>query len=175
MARLPARRFTLADMMIVVAAVAVGMLISRFANANASPWYPKTIRWTIKLQSSPFATMVPVALLILRSIPPRPSARQIFRQPGSVACAVAVFIMVQGDLMLLSQSTLKPYLGGSRTGYLAEEYVTYIYHTGFEVALVWVYLACARLWKPEPSWIDRSGRIFGAMMIAIYSIEFLGY
>ena len=36
---------------------------------------------------------------------------------------------------------------------------------GFVVAGAWIAVALAGAWKPEPSWVDRAGRLIGALMI----------
>jgi hypothetical protein len=39
---------------------------------------------------------------------------------------------------------------------------------GFGVLIAWTTLALARCWQPEPSWIDRSGRVLGVVWIIAF-------
>src|SRR3954453_6913158 len=92
------RRFTLLDAMVVIAAIAVGLLPIPFLLDV----------WTFSLAGSPywrflllcgsmvdgmlcsFALTLGPALLALRLRRPRPRLRRVFRQPGTAACTAVV-------------------------------------------------------------------------------------
>jgi hypothetical protein len=40
------------------------------------------------------------------------------------------------------------------------------------VALAWTCLAAGRKWETEPSWLDRMGRLLGAMAITVGVLAF---
>ena len=44
---------------------------------------------------------------------------------------------------------------------------------GYAVAAAWLTLMIGRRWRPEPSWVDRSGRLIGSfwlLMIPLYTL-----
>jgi hypothetical protein len=90
------------------------------------------------------------ACLILRLRRPRPTLRALVRQPGFAACgATSAYFLAALPLALLAPSGL--------AGQVIE--------IGGQVLLIasaplaWVTLIAMRRWDPEPSWIDRFGRI----------------
>ena len=44
---------------------------------------------------------------------------------------------------------------------------------GFSVAVAWLTLTLGGRWRPEPSWIDRMGRVLGFYFIAIIPLAIL--
>jgi hypothetical protein len=52
--------------------------------------------------------------------------------------------------------------------------VTYsLQRNGYAVAAAWLTLAIGRRWRPEPTWVDRSGRAIGffwLLMIPMYML-----
>ncbi len=94
------------------------------------------------------------ACLILRIRRPRPTLRALIRQPGFAACAAPVaFVLVSLPLAFFAPSGLAGQvieIGGQVLAALA-------------APLAWVVLIAARRWNPEPSWVDRLGRILGAL------------
>ena len=94
------------------------------------------------------------ACLILRLRRPRPTLRALIRQPGFAACAAPVaFFLVSLPLVLFAPSGLAGEVisnGGQVLSAVA-------------APLAWVSLVATRRWDPEPSWVDRFGRILGAL------------
>ncbi len=89
------------------------------------------------------------------------------RQPGFVAyCSVAVvglllvFPMLVADAALDFASPLSPW-----------EHLTFDWENanavGLTVAVGWIVSWLSGRWRPEPSWIDRMGRIFGVYWITM--------
>src|SRR4051794_5949557 len=86
----PTRRFTLADLLILVAAAGVALMVlilhlRQEERADIDRSRPPTVvvtftQWILGLL--PFLVMAAFALLLMRFRRPRPSRRRVFRQPG---------------------------------------------------------------------------------------------
>ena len=94
--------------------------------------------------SLPILVYLVFALLLLRVVRPRPAWGEILRQPGCTAC-----LAVAGSLCLGAWVEI---LAGIRVS-LAVAAVA--------VTMTWVIQRVAGWWQPEPSWIDRTGRVLG--------------
>jgi hypothetical protein len=162
------RRFTLLDLMVLLAAAAPGLALLRPSAPSVSsafgwtPWLDVTLPGTDWVTRGlggpgftmdllidctnlvlPFLAIETVAILALRWVRPRPPWRQSVRQPGQAACAAATL----GLLALLG-----PWPPGIRLAPLLP---------GGLAAGAWLGLAATRRWHPERSWIDRAGRALG--------------
>jgi hypothetical protein len=165
------RRFTLADAIILIAAVAAGLGTARIngdryrqaigdaAAVSASEQAIMSIFWP--------ALLMTVALVPLRLRPPRPVMRRVRRQPGFIACVAvglaATFVILEWASSLFSRSP----------SWFAAHVFSLIsspWKIGPIVATAWLVLALSGRWQPEPSWIDRSGRVMGAAWIIVYTI-----
>jgi hypothetical protein len=123
-----------------------------------------------------------LAVLVLRLTPPRPRRRRLWRQPGFLACvAVAfsfgwklagIFVLVGAELAT-SGTTGLPALG-ALVGELMALLLVPRGNIGGSVLLVWSITWASGLWLPEPSWIDRAGRVLGAAWVAITLLGVLG-
>lgn len=172
MAEPAARRFSLADVMILVAAAAVAMVLSRLLNADTGPVriLPSTFVTAWAVQASPFLIVAPFALLAVRFRRPRPPLRRVFRQPGTVACLAVVFSWVMSSLPLLLKVFLLTALRPSSPRYGVQIYLHSTLYMGSTVVLAWTVLALARAWRPEASWIDRAGRRLGVTFIVVWVV-----
>jgi hypothetical protein len=102
-----------------------------------------------------------LSFLLMRLRPPRPPLRDMVRQPGTVAGLAVTFgyFWVTGWLHVLffgriiDQCALAVSVGGT-------------------VAVSWLFLMVSRLWTAEPSWVDRLGRLIGALAIAVALLAF---
>jgi hypothetical protein len=145
------------------------------------------------LWTKPFAISVTATLVILRMIPPRPRLRRIARQPGFIACAAAVIAMavrlaeavlycIMGYLTRSSSAMRLPAPPFARrddsdwlnpTGRILYDALVDdfpgIQPWMIAVAIVaaWFVLWANGKWRPEPSWLDRLGRLMGAYWIAV--------
>ena len=94
------------------------------------------------------------ACLILRLRRPRPPLRMVIRQPGFAACAAPVAVVLAAlPLAFVTPSELAGQvieIGGQALAVAA-------------VPLAWLSLIATRRWNPEPSWIDRLGRVLGVL------------
>jgi hypothetical protein len=191
------RRFTLFDAMALVAAVAVGLVLSRtwayYAQKEA------TYHSGIYMPSRFWAAVVPVtysivkfwpvvaattpALILLRLRRPRPPRRRLFAPPGVAACVAASVVMVfEVGERVLSRLVFTASLntGTNRfdeidamnlaMGALGPLSSTVV---GFGVAAVWVAMTLAGRWRPERSWIDWAGRALGFLWLALIPVRFV--
>jgi hypothetical protein len=161
------RSFTLGDAMILIIAVALGLAIARPAIAvivnavgSRADWHFPSWSWSVfmgrwlNLVLLNFLFCLLPAFLILRLRRPRVPLRSIIGQPGFIACAMPVaFVVVALPLSLVVPSGV-----GERAIEVAAQIVL-----PAAVPLAWVVLAIMRRWNPEPSWIDRMGRVLGVL------------
>ncbi|MFI5458398.1 MAG: hypothetical protein ACHRXM_23455 [Isosphaerales bacterium] len=150
-------------------------------------FFATRISWTI-----PFAITFTAALLILRFRSPRPRFIRIARQPGAVACAAALVAMAarMGQealgyaLAYLTRPSSAvrlpspPFLRYDNAGWhlpLGQVLHNIVLETfpllvspsvGIAVVVAWGVQWASGRWRPEPSWLDRAGRLAGAYWIA---------
>jgi hypothetical protein len=107
--------------------------------------------------------MTPI-FLILRLKRPRPSWRPLLVQPGMVAALAVVFgfYWVTGLVHILLPGRIDSIRG---------PWIV----VGGTVAAAWVILALIRRWKAEPGWVDRMGRLLGAMAIGAALLGWVMY
>jgi hypothetical protein len=162
------RRFTLLDVMILVAAAAVAAAMTRgYLRVIGSFLYPdsSTLRryWYWSATAAPTLEVGALAWLVLRLRHPRPRLRHVARLAGTVACAAATLeFLVEGGLILLSHE----FYGRGFVETWGEFTLVVSTHSGLAVAGAWLALAMARRWRAEPTWIDRGGRALGVAWIA---------
>jgi hypothetical protein len=173
------RRLNLVDAMTLVAAIAIGLSVvvwmgmaSEGIALAISSLADRSWRYTYRgslgalLALSPIPAMLAVALLALRVRSPRPIPRVLGRQPGFLA-GVAVLLastVVLGNLMIATVATW-----GHHGWKVSAPYSTWVQASvttlpaacGYSVAMAWMTLVLGGRWRPEPSWIDRAGRILG--------------
>jgi hypothetical protein len=166
------RPFGLGDAMILIVALALGLALAGpgiIIIADAISSVPRSHLWTWAgaVQLGRFLNIIVLnflfflipACLILRLRRPRAPLRSLIHQPGFAACAAPfAFFLAALPLALLAPSGL--------AGQVIE--------IGGQVLLIaaaplaWVSLIATHRWGPEPSWIDRLGRILGALwMVAL--------
>jgi hypothetical protein len=166
------RRFTLLDVMILVAVTALAFAAARVAwgatirafqgdSRNQERAYPDAFGW--------FALVESVGLIPLFLSRPRPPVRRLARQPGmvaSVAVASTFGFLAVGELAVAVGAWLL-----SRPGFLDTTHV--IWHLssplfiGPAVAACWLSQVLGWGWRPEPNWPDRLGRFWGVVWIAL--------
>jgi hypothetical protein len=144
--------------------------------------------WTI-----PFAITLSVAVLALRFRSPRPRFRRLERQPGAVACAAALFAMaarMSQESLAFSLAYLTrpssaiqlpspPFNVYENIGWhkslgeifrivVLEEFPLQVSSAvGIAVIVAWGVQRASGTWRPEVSWLDRSGRLLGVYWIAL--------
>lgn len=100
----------------------------------------------------PLFVLLTPAFLLFRLRKPRPSWRSLLRQPGMVGCLAAVLaVLIEIDLMWFAVEIPTPMP----------------LNIGLAVVTAWTVLGVFRLWRSEPSWVNRLGRVLGVGWIAI--------
>jgi hypothetical protein len=164
----PIRRMTLADGLILIAAVGIGLGMARVAESGysgpTSPAgdHPFDALVYSSLCWSGLALMIAVAPL--RLVPPRPPMRRIRRQPGFVASVASVFYLAQAVMYIAVVRLVRPQPWGG---------IGYLYYIGSPtigstILFAWFILAVSGRWRAERSWIDRFGRAMGIGWIIAY-------
>ncbi len=155
------RPLTLVDLMILVAAVAIGLRLDRSFPVLEHFGLPRP--WSAELTC--LATLT-VAALILRHRQPRPRFRALMRQPGAVATHVVVLLVpLTLGLWVISwgiRAALRHYgLLRKNVFPLDNLLLVLVALAGALVAGAWLGLAISGRRRPEPGWLDRLGRVLG--------------
>jgi hypothetical protein len=170
------RKFTVVDAMLLIMATAIGIVLVRAILPNVTAMIMSILAdlahppkqgvsatadaWQVALLAgSPLLAAWTVALLLARLGRPRPHLRRVLRQPGAVACAVATLAMAVDATWIIPI-----WVRGASPLKAAYSFV-YHFDVGFAVLGGWAVLVLSGRWRPEPSWIDRAGRIIGATWI----------
>jgi hypothetical protein len=172
-----ARRFSLLDGMIFVAATAAGLAVIReiaddllrFTKSGSALWSLASFRrpfWTIMAMTPLLATWS-LGVLTMRLRPPRPRLRNLLRQPGLVASAL-------GSLIGTMHIAIAIYRYHRNMDYSYRDLVILgSYPAGYSVAAAWVYLRITGRWRIERSWLDRAGRFLGICWIGLIPLIML--
>jgi hypothetical protein len=165
------RPFTLGDAMILIIALALGLAIARPGIALIVDAVRSDPRWRFQTFAGAvalgrmlniivlnFLLFLLPAFLIVRVKRPRPPFRSMICQPGFAACAAPVAVVL----------ATMPFAVVATSGLAGQiiEIAVQVLSVG-AAPLAWVFLIATRRWNPEPSWIDRSGRILGALWIIV--------
>jgi hypothetical protein len=184
----PARRLTIVDLAVLVAAVAVALPVLRhhlweeWAYPNWLVGPPRWEEWAYSsrlgrtgrgnlparilpwiLRALPLLAAVAPALLFLRFLSPRPPWRRVFRQPGTVACLAATASGTPAMVHCVAVVTRPSGVANPVTYCLIG-----LEPIGGAVLIAWLTLTLVGAWRPAPDWIDRAGRALGVILIAIY-------
>ena len=92
--------------------------------------------------------------------------RRLARRPGYVACGAVLVSLVLG-MVLVEPLTSALGLVRQRQYVWEEMELALAAQAGVGVATGWLVLALAGMWRPEPHWIDRAGRVVGVLWIAL--------
>jgi len=175
MATQPPRRFGVLDGMILVAALAVaslsihpalGLLLEQDGLGMDPELRLGTLPRMVVQVTEPTAAALTVAFLLIRLRRPRPRFRRLMRQPGMAAGIAAASAMMVGVLLIPAVFALVgvPAWEGLYRGW----FLTIFEPAGGAVAAVWLFLALARVGRPEAGWIDRLGRALGGFWIVAF-------
>lgn len=171
------RRFTLLDVMIIVAATAAGLAVIRWSLPDTMQQMgigpSSRFRWPRivhvigfgAIGTSPLAAFWSLALVAMRLRQPRPSWRRLRVRPGLVAGVAAAIGSVFGALIVL------PYYFHNQPR--GEWALLACYPMGYAVAGAWAALILAGRWRPTPDWFDRIGRALGVYWIALFVLFIL--
>lgn len=168
------RRLTLVDAMILVAATGIGLAVIRMWSPAFYTWQytpipaPTWLEWSSFVLSAwafylaPMPAVWSLAVLILRTLHPRPPLRAAFARAGSAAMLAAAVAIASGVAFLLLD------LRNPSWHEMPFEYTTY--SAGIAVAAVWVVLAAAGIWRAHRDWVDVLGRALGVYWILMIPV-----
>lgn len=184
------RRFRVADIMILVAATAIGCAFSQGISAATGgelSWQavykdvtevlrgPPFEGWLLTylhlltefvVQTSPFIASWTVAFMAIRLLGPRPRWRRVARQPGMIAaCASLLSLALFGSIIL--GAMLASTFSGYAPDFFTVTEAVYFSHlfVSMSILVSWMTLLLGRRWRAEPSWIDRLGRALAVSWI----------
>ena len=179
----PPRRFGVLDGMILVAALAVASLSIRPAERlvsiilDSEKFAPRAIWYGIypilvAQVLEPWAAALTVAFLVIRLRRPRPRFRRLMRQPG-MAAGVAAASAITANLVVIA--VVWPLAGAPawedvdlQGGLDLQWGLGVLGSAGVTVAAVWLFMALARVGRPEAGWVDRLGRVLGGVWVAAF-------
>ncbi len=193
------RNLTVMDGIVLVAATAAGLTITRHyydvigelpgielhrGMSLMQVWYWAYHRGCMLQVSS---IILSLTLLALRLRQPRPRFRRLMRQPGTVACW-AILLVVLLRLLGMVEGALLARAVGLRWHQIVFDvdeidraYSLPLVFTGaadlapqmcLAVAVSWALLLVGGQWRAEPSWIDRMGRVLGTYYILMIPFFF---
>lgn len=171
------RRFGITDIMMLVAAIAVGLTATQMVVPGLTPramWdaFAALRRQNMTIKDG-IGTAVEIgAVLVLPSFAactlcsllvrlrrPRPTRHRFVRQPGAMACMVAALCMVVVGAIGSAIWVMAP--DDSRAAVAPYTVLFGTVVLGLAVLHCWVVMALAGRWCPERTWIDRMGRFIG--------------
>ena len=171
------RALSLADAMIFIIALGLRLAIARPAivliadSVRADPrWRFQTLDGAVSLGRMlnivllDFLLFLLPAFLIVRLKRPRAALRSMICQPGFAACAAPIAIV----LATMPLALLRP----SGLARQVIEIASQVLLVG-AAPLAWIFLIATRRWNLEPSWIDRLGRILGALCMVCIPTHFV--
>jgi hypothetical protein len=174
---LPRRRITVADVMVLVAAMAPGLILLRAAadldllNLPLNPKAPpgrNFIEYLSVAGGSILGSMT-FALLVLGLYKPGRGLREIIGGPGFVACAAVVAASVLPAAYFVIGVTWDTGLGTPRfSSYLNNLFARWTHGAVAMIIGASIALALVGRWRPGPTWTDRLGCVLGNCWICIY-------
>ncbi len=199
------RSFQIIDAIVLVAATGFGLAGCRFwlwASKTDWDYYWPTVNepmlvslWQAALGAIPIASILllswTMAVLLLRLRGTRPSRRHLWCQPGFLACVAAFFVfawksvsvvlIAAAEALSASPGQLSKLNYGDLVSELALRQLVPNFgppvNVGAVVLLLWLVIWASGRCRPEPSWVDRSGRVLGAvwMCVAVLEVFAAGY
>ncbi len=176
------RKFTILDAMILVAAVACGLAMSRavdpawYDGAHTQNWFGRITDGPVRVSAAlPYLIALTPAVLLMRIRCPRPRWRRVMRQPGMAACSAAMVPIVVALLRLQCRG----WPLATSTPFGMEKiwdplYWDCAFDAGLWVVAAWLALALSGRRRSEPSGIDRLGRLVGAGWLMVLAVRLLG-
>jgi hypothetical protein len=191
-----ARKLTVADAMLLVAALAIGLVwvdASKVADDNYRAilgpmsfvhemvWTKLEKTWASLRTDLPCIITLMTALLVVGLRRPRPDLPHLMRQPGFVACSGVAFALVieivRALIFTLRQIVRHDWVleahGHHHRFLWLEAMLPQVspVEVGLIVAAYWMALILGSRWRPQPQWLDRIGIAFGFFWIIWATVE----
>lgn len=177
------RRFTLWDALILIAATACGLGLTRgylesqrsrgFESSRGDWWRSSELLQSGRIILDHYAPMWlatgSLTALAIRLKGPRPPFHRLMRQPGMVASVMALFSIVWVTLVTGRGTTVYPVNTFWIT--INRFFMTCGLITGLIVSGGWLTLCLAKARRHEPGWIDGLGRFLGASWIGLLALR----
>jgi len=162
------RKPTLADLLILIAAMGVGFGVTRVWVVN-SQWLPRGILAALLFLTIPCVAALTLAWMVIRWRRPRPDRRRLMRQPGLFACCGLLLSASLGLTLAIAMALLGPSSEGTMLGITPEEMLVVLVPilAGYGVLPSWVLLAMSGRWRRESGWIDATGILLGLYWVVI--------
>jgi hypothetical protein len=146
--------------MVAVAAVAAGLALARTTVDRVFWITTGPVRFDRPFSS--FLMVLTLAYMGLRLRRRRPGLRRLMRQPGMTACCAALIALGIDQLTWLLYCVSR---GDSARRLQLRVWGLNFDHMACAVAAVWLAMLFRRRWRPEPGWIDRTGRVIGCLWL----------
>jgi hypothetical protein len=129
-------------------------------------WSIWLLGWELNILFSALIVAWSAALFVLRLKRPRPNCSRIYRQPGAAAClaiVVATFYFVTQYGVLVCFYHAGGYAWNHAAMLIGWENIMAALAgwVDISVPVVWLVLWLGGICRPEPTWIDRTGRTIG--------------
>lgn len=169
------RSFTMRDALILVAAAAIPIWLTRIYLAVVSQLFPmfgRTDRGRLTIACSPMLIPVHLGVLILQVIPPRPHRSRLAQQPGFVAGVALVTMVLLQTAVSAYQWVAVPasYRGPDPSSVWPNKYLQSLSPSEIApaVILAWVMLGLQGYRWKSADWVESFGRLFGLVWIVAW-------
>ncbi|MDG3007850.1 hypothetical protein [Paludisphaera mucosa] len=170
-ARPAGRPFRLVDVLILTAATGVGLAGARWVYEEILfqefSLVPAGILLAPAMFAWPVMTAWMAALIPIRLIAPRPPRRRLAAQPGmAAACSTSLVMAFAAVVALVVPLMMSSAWMGLRADLIEARILGIPAAVSLAILSSWTTLALGGRWRPEPSWIDRLGRLLAVALIA---------
>jgi len=156
--------------MCLIAGVAIGIVGIRNCDAGMRAGQNdrrNLVNWFVL--PSPLFMSLAAALTAAGLLPPRSRLSELCQRPGFTACWVTTLVMMIDAVVMFA---MNPDCLTNFDRFILCFSFGYFWPTtgniGFGVLIAWTTLALTGCWRPEASWIDRSGRLLGVVWILAF-------
>ena len=172
-------RFTLADILLLVVATALGLAGLRilhglnFFTAEGYRGAPpsRMVVERIAVYSSPVLIAWTLLVLLYTLRRPWPSLRQAVGQPGFVACVAVASALIDATIYFAARAFTDDSLQPPISMYYFNASVTLIETAGLLIVGSWLALGLAKRRRPGPTWTDRFGCLVGLYWLIVFAIH----
>jgi hypothetical protein len=148
--------------------ISPGELWVKVTTAPAGGWTARNVVHSLAefqaIVGAPFLAAWSGALTLIVLFMPGTNRRRVRDRPGVMSCFLAAIAFILGGLALAVFPLVTTGPGGIEQVIEVELYVVPGI-MGFAVVSCWITMVLLGQWRPEPTWVDRLGRLLGAAWI----------